>query len=195
MIVFRRLYYLNSENGGGSPSHFQKTVNTIYLGLGSNLGDRPANLAAAEAALGPAVQLLRTSSTYETEPWGYSDQPAFLNQVVQAETGLAPLDLLAYLKQIETSLGRQPSFHYGPRLIDLDILLYGDQVIDLPGLSIPHPHLAERAFVLVPLAELAPTLRHPLSGKTITELLKEIDPSGVRLTTHPKDGGWKAQRH
>ena len=194
MIVYRRLRQLFSEKNGVSPHIFQKTVNTIYLGLGSNLGDRPANLAAAEAALGPAVQLLRTSSTYETEPWGYSDQPAFLNQVVQAETGLAPLDLLTYLKQIETSLGRQPSFHYGPRLIDLDILLYGDQVIDLPSLSIPHPHLAERAFVLVPLAELAPTLRHPLSGKTITELLKEIDPSGVRLTTHPKDGGWKAQR-
>ena len=152
----------------------------IYLGLGTNLGDRPANLLAATAALLPQVRVLRLSKVYETEPWGYHDQPAFLNQVIEAETELPPLELLAYLKQIEFSLGRQPSFQYGPRLIDLDILFYGDQVVELPGLTIPHPHLAERAFVLVPLAELAPNLRHPSSGRTVLEMVKAVGSSGVK---------------
>lgn len=151
----------------------------VYLGLGSNLGDRTTNLRAAAAALSPQVTVLRSSAVYETEPWGYQDQPAFLNQVLEAETALAPLDLLAHLKQIEITLGRAPSFRYGPRLIDLDILFYGDQVIELPGLTIPHPRLAERAFVLVPLAELAPNLIHPLSGKTIRELAAAIPLTGV----------------
>jgi 2-amino-4-hydroxy-6-hydroxymethyldihydropteridine diphosphokinase len=152
----------------------------IYLGLGTNLGDRPANLLAATAALLPQVRVLRLSKVYETEPWGYHDQPAFLNQVIEAETELPPLELLAYLKQIEFSLGRQPSFQYGPRQIDLDILFYGDQVVELPGLTIPHPHLAERAFVLVPLAELAPNLRHPSSGRTVLEMVKAVGSSGVK---------------
>lgn len=152
----------------------------IYLGLGTNLGDRPANLLAATAALLPRVRVLRLSTVYETEPWGYHDQPAFLNQVIEAETELRPLELLAYLKQIEVSLGRQPSFQYGPRQIDLDILFYGDQLVELPGLTIPHPHLAERAFVLVPLAELAPTLRHPSSGRTVLEMANVVDSSGVK---------------
>jgi 2-amino-4-hydroxy-6-hydroxymethyldihydropteridine diphosphokinase len=152
----------------------------IYLGLGTNLGDRPANLLAAAAALLPQVRVLRLSSVYETEPWGYHDQPVFLNQVIEAETELPPLELLAYLKQIEFSLGRQPSFQYGPRLIDLDILFYGDQVVELPGLTIPHPHLAERAFVLVPLAELAPNLRHPSNGRPVLEMAKAVNSSGVK---------------
>ena len=152
----------------------------IYLGLGTNLGDRLANLLAATAALLPQVRVLRLSKVYETEPWGYHDQPAFLNQVIEAETELPPLELLAYLKQIEFSLGRQPSFQYGPRQIDLDILFYGDQVVELPGLTIPHPHLAERAFVLVPLAELAPNLRHPSSGRTVLEMVKAVGSSGVK---------------
>lgn len=152
----------------------------IYLGLGANLGDRPANLLAAVAALLPQVRVLRLSSVYETEPWGYHGQPAFLNQVIKAETELPPLELLAYLKQIEFSLGRQPSFQYGPRQIDLDILFYGDQVVELPGLTIPHPHLAERAFVLVPLAELAPNLRHPSNGRSVLEMAKAVNSSGVK---------------
>jgi 2-amino-4-hydroxy-6-hydroxymethyldihydropteridine diphosphokinase len=153
----------------------------VYLGLGSNLGERRAYLLAAAAALPPPVKVLRASSIYETEPWGYRDQPSFLNQVIEAETDLPPLELLAHLKQIEANLGRQPTFRYGPRLIDLDILFYGDQAIDLPGLTIPHPRLAERAFVLAPLAELAPALRHPLTGKTILELAANISLSGIKI--------------
>jgi len=153
----------------------------VYLGLGSNLGERQANLNAAIAALPAAVKALRASSVYETEPWGYRDQPPFLNQVVEGDTGLAPLDLLAHLKRIEAALGRQPSFRYGPRLIDLDILLYGDQVIELPGLTIPHPRLEERAFVLAPLAEIAPELRHPVTGMTMRELASKISMTGVKI--------------
>ncbi len=151
----------------------------VYLALGSNLGDRLANLQHAAASLPPQVTVLRASSVYETEPWGYRDQPAFLNQVLEVRTDLAPNALLWHLKRIEQKLGRRPTFRYGPRLVDLDILFYGDQVIDLPGLAVPHPRLAERAFVLVPLAELAPALRHPITGLTIQEMLAEIDITGV----------------
>jgi len=151
----------------------------IYLGLGTNLGDRARNLHAAQAALPPQVEVLRASRVYETAPWGYSDQPRYLNQALQARTGLAPLDLLAYVKVIEARLGRKPSFRFGPRLIDIDILFYGDQVIDLPELIVPHPRLPERAFMLVPLAELKPGLRHPLLGLTVSQLAARVDTAGV----------------
>jgi 2-amino-4-hydroxy-6-hydroxymethyldihydropteridine diphosphokinase len=151
----------------------------IYLGLGSNLGDRLQNLRDAQLALSPLVQVLRASQVYETLPWGFSDQPPFLNLVLEAQTGLAPLALLAHLKSIETQLGRVPTFRFGPRLIDIDILFYADRVIELPDLRIPHPRLAERAFVLVPLAELVPDLPHPLFGLTIRQLAAQVDSSGV----------------
>ncbi len=134
-----------------------------------------------QTALAPSVRLLQASPIYETEPWGFLDQPAFLNQALQAETDLPPLDLLAYLKDLETQLGRMPNFRYGPRLIDIDILLYDDLVLSLPGLEIPHPRLAERAFVLVPLVDLAPDLRYPGNGHTIEELLEQTGRAGVRL--------------
>jgi 2-amino-4-hydroxy-6-hydroxymethyldihydropteridine diphosphokinase len=156
---------------------------SVYIGLGSNLGDRAKNLNDAIAALNPGVQLVKCSPVYETHPWGYQDQPQFLNQVVLGMTELSPRDLLSHLKDIENRLGRVATFQYGPRLIDLDILLYADQVIDLPGLKIPHPYLEQRAFVLVPLVQLAPDLVHPVLNRTLKELLNQIDASGVHQTT------------
>ncbi|HRN51187.1 MAG TPA: 2-amino-4-hydroxy-6-hydroxymethyldihydropteridine diphosphokinase [Anaerolineales bacterium] len=159
------------------------TGTTIYFGLGSNRGERLANLDAAIAALGPAVRVLRRSAVYETEPWGYAEQARFLNMAVEAETELSPQALLAHIKHIEQQVGRVASFRYGPREIDIDILLYGDEQIDLSAaeanLKIPHPRLAERAFVLVPLAELSPQLAVPGTASTVAELLAAQDASGV----------------
>jgi 2-amino-4-hydroxy-6-hydroxymethyldihydropteridine diphosphokinase len=152
----------------------------VYIALGTNLGDRLANLNAAIEAMPPAVQVTARSPVYETTPWGYADQPDFLNQVVRAETGLSPPDLLVFLKGLEESLGRTPTFRNGPRLIDLDILFYANLVLDTPPLAIPHPRLADRAFVLAPLADLAPGLRHPVLGKTVAELLQAVDASQVK---------------
>ena len=151
----------------------------VYLALGTNLGDRAANLRCAIDALAPDVQVLDVSQVYETAPWGIVDQPPFLNQVAAGETALSPRALLIFLKELEIKLGRRPAARYGPRLIDLDILFYDDLVFEAPGLEIPHPRLSERAFVLVPLADLAPDLRHPQLGRTIHELLQQVDCSGV----------------
>ena len=147
----------------------------VYLALGSNLGDRAANLHAACRALSPQVQIERASPIYETDPWGYADQPPFYNQVLRARTELEPLALLNFLKQTETRLGRQPSVRYGPRLIDLDILFYNDQVLQTDELTLPHPRLHERAFVLIPLKDLAADLRHPVLGQTVRELCAALD--------------------
>ena len=152
---------------------------TVYLGLGTNQGDRLANLQAACRLLAPSVRLLEASPVYQTEPWGFLDQPAFLNQALKTETDLPPLDLLVYLKDLERRLGRKPNFRYGPRLIDIDILLYDDLVLSLPGLEIPHPRLVERAFVLVPLVDLAPDLCFPGNGHSLQELLERTGRAGV----------------
>jgi 2-amino-4-hydroxy-6-hydroxymethyldihydropteridine diphosphokinase len=154
---------------------------TIYLALGTNLGERPDNLRLAREALPPAVVVEVCSPIYETAPWGYADQPAFLNQVLKAVTQLSPQDLLAYLKQIETRLGRQESFRNGPRLIDIDILFYDDLILDTPELVIPHPRMEGRAFVWAPLADIAPYLRHPILGRTPREVLATIDTQGIEL--------------
>jgi 2-amino-4-hydroxy-6-hydroxymethyldihydropteridine diphosphokinase len=156
---------------------------TIFLAIGANLGDRAANLQQALAALAPHVTVLACSPIYETDPWGYTEQPAFLNQVVQAQTSLSPRELLHHIKDIETRLGRAPSIRYGPRLIDIDILFYGDTVLDSPPLTIPHPRLHERAFVLIPLADLAPQWVHPVFGQRIATLLENLNRTGVRLYT------------
>jgi 2-amino-4-hydroxy-6-hydroxymethyldihydropteridine diphosphokinase len=156
-------------------------MSIVYLGLGTNLGDRLDNLLRARLALHPEVRVLTASPIYETPPWGYLEQPDFLNQVLKAETALPPFALLDYIKEIEVKIGRTPGVRYGPRLIDLDILLYDDISLHTPQLTIPHPRLAERAFALAPLADLAPNLLHPIFNKTIHSLLAEVDSSDIRL--------------
>ena len=152
----------------------------VYIALGTNLGERSENLRAAIRGLAPDVVVLAESRIYETPPWGYEDQPSFLNMVVKAETDLEPGTLLNYLKQLEVDLGRENSIRWGPRLIDLDILFYDDLVIESPPLVIPHPRLHERGFVLVPLADVAAEFIHPVLGKQVWELLGGVDLSGMR---------------
>lgn len=134
---------------------------TLYLALGSNLGDRRANLAAAVARMAPLVAVERISQLYETEPAYVTDQPRFLNAVLRGTTTLPPEELLGWIKRLEPELGRREGLRFGPRLIDIDILLYDELTLTSPALTIPHPRMAERPFVLVPLAELAPTLIPP----------------------------------
>jgi len=156
-------------------------AHTVYLALGTNLGDRLANLKQAARALPPLVRVVLASPVYETPPWGYLEQPAFLNQVIQAETDLDPHTLLTYLKQTEISMGRRTTFRNGPRVIDLDILFYDDAILNSPELTIPHPSIPERAFVLVPLADINPGLKHPSLGKTIRQMLENVEAGDIHL--------------
>ena len=152
---------------------------TIYLALGSNLGDRLTNLKQAIASLTPQMEVKAKSAVYETPPWGYEDQPKFLNQVIKAKTYLEPEQLLKHLKRLEVALGRKESFPNGPRLIDMDILFYEDLVLNTGSLIIPHPRLHERGFVLLPLMDINPDLVHPVNKKSVREMAAGCDIAGI----------------
>ncbi len=164
-----------------------RAMTIAYIGLGSNLGDRAAMLAAAIDALAAHTSVTAVSSVYQTAPWGRRDQPTFLNCCVAIETSLAASDLLAVLMEVEMWLGRVREERWGPRTIDLDLLLFGDEVIASADLSVPHPRLAERAFDLVPLAEIAPTARIAPGGTTVREALAALarEPDDVRRVAPP----------
>jgi 2-amino-4-hydroxy-6-hydroxymethyldihydropteridine diphosphokinase len=154
-------------------------MSIIYLGLGSNLGDRAANLRAAVRELPPEVSVLVQSVVYETPPWGVEDQPGFLNMALKAETNLMPAALRDHVKRIERKVGRIETFRWGPRVIDIDILLYEDRIVDTPKLVIPHAQMHKRPFVLVPLVSIAPDVVHPALGLTMRELLQYVDTTGI----------------
>ena len=151
----------------------------VYLALGSNLDDRLASLKQAITALSPQMEVKAKSRVYETPPWGYTEQPAFLNQVIKANTYLEFEPLLKHIKRLEIALGRKPSFKNGPRLIDIDILFYDDLVLNTSSLVIPHPHMHERGFVLLPLMDIAPDLVHPVHKKSVREMIASCDVSGI----------------
>jgi 2-amino-4-hydroxy-6-hydroxymethyldihydropteridine diphosphokinase len=154
---------------------------TVYLGLGSNVGDRGGNLRRAlEQLEAPDLRIVRASPVYETEPVDYTDQPWFLNQIAEAETELFPMQLISRVGRAERALGRVRGIPKGPRIIDIDILFFGRAVVRTAKLQIPHPGIAERRFVLVPFADLAPDLRHPVTRKTVREMLEAAPPHKVR---------------
>mgnify|MGYP000020594500 CR=1 FL=1 len=156
-------------------------MKTVYLSLGSNLGDRAGRLCEALRLLEESgLRVRRISPVYETEPQDVRDQPWFLNLVAEVETELFPRQMLARIQSIEWKMGRRRRSPKGPREIDIDVLLYGSMVLRMPELTVPHPRMSERRFVLQPLADLAPELRHPVSGRTILELLAEIRGQTVR---------------
>jgi 2-amino-4-hydroxy-6-hydroxymethyldihydropteridine diphosphokinase len=147
---------------------------TVFIALGSNIGEREKNLERAIGLLAEKCEIVKKSRVHETEPVGFKEQPLFLNQVVEAKTGLSPEKLLGFLKGIEKKMGRKKTFRNGPRIIDLDIVFFGKRTVSEKNLSVPHPRMHERAFVLEPLAEIAPFFVHPEKKKTVAGLLREL---------------------
>ncbi len=152
----------------------------VYLALGSNLDNRLANLKEAVASLPPQMDVKAKSHIYETPPWGYEDQPKFLNQALKVQTYLEPEPLLKHIKRLEIALGRKASFQHGPRLIDMDILFYDEIILNTPALTLPHPRLHERGFVLLPMMDIAPDLIHPLMHRSIREMVASANLGGIR---------------
>jgi 2-amino-4-hydroxy-6-hydroxymethyldihydropteridine diphosphokinase len=153
----------------------KKIMPTAYIGIGSNLGDREENCAKALALLGQkGIKIMKPSSMIETEPWGVREQPKFMNMAIEVITDLLPYQLLRKLKEVEAELGRTETARWGPRIIDLDILFYNNTVMSSPELEIPHPHMHEREFVLMPLCEIAPDKIHPVLKKSVQEMLSEL---------------------
>src|SRR3984957_13900735 len=165
-----------------NPSCSERSIlKTVYLGLGSNIGDREASIQTALDQLNTHdMQLLRKSSMYETEPIGFKDQGWFLNMVAEFETELFPKQLLQRMQKVERSMGRVRTVKDGPRNIDIDILLYGNAVVETEELEIPHPRYRERRFTLAPLAELSPTLRDPVTKKTMAKMLAALSGQSIR---------------
>ncbi|MCB0192739.1 MAG: 2-amino-4-hydroxy-6-hydroxymethyldihydropteridine diphosphokinase [Anaerolineae bacterium] len=162
-----------------------ETQHRVYLALGTNLGEREANLRTALEQLPPEVAVVAVSRLYETAPAYVLDQPNFLNIALEGQTDLSPETLLDYVKELEEQLGREKSRRYGPRLIDLDILFFDAIAMDTPRLTIPHPRLAERAFVLRPLADIAPDFMHPVLERTIEDLATELPVDDGILSVRP----------
>jgi len=152
----------------------------VYLALGSNLGDRLSNLKDAISSLSPQMDVKARSHIYETPPWGYENQSPFYNQVLKVRTYLGPEQLLKHLKRLEVALGRKASFQNGPRSIDMDILFYDDLVMNTPVITLPHPRLHERGFVLLPLMYIAPDLIHPIRRKSVQEMIAACDLTGIK---------------
>jgi 2-amino-4-hydroxy-6-hydroxymethyldihydropteridine diphosphokinase len=152
----------------------------VYLALGSNLGDRLSHIKEAISSLSPQMDVKAKSHVYETPPWGYEAQSPFYNQVIKVKTYLEPEPLLKHLKRLEVALGRKPSFQNGPRSIDIDLLFYDDRIMNTPVITLPHPRLHERGFVLLPLMDIAPDLIHPVRQKSVREMIAACDLSNIK---------------
>jgi 2-amino-4-hydroxy-6-hydroxymethyldihydropteridine diphosphokinase len=176
------------STSSGSPPSAWKLSTDVYLGLGGNLGDPPATFRKAIGLISDFAQIIGVSKLYRSKPYGFSDQPDFYNAAARISTDLYPLDLLGHLQEIEQKLGKKVIRENGPRIIDLDLLLYGNDSLNLPDLQLPHPGILERDFVLRPLHDLNPTLSHPSwQGKSLQASLAELGPSFLFESPMPFD--------